>query len=102
MCKGGCGKKFPSPDHRTIHVCRKCQEKIDTAVYERRKQTEFERRQNAKKTLVRCLGWCNGTFLSSDPRKIRFCNDCRRKKDNAYRSLSKIETNAIREVDIVF
>lgn len=44
-----------------------------------------------------CLGWCNKTFLSPDKKKIRFCDECRRKRERAG-SLSKRETTSCHSI----
>lgn len=44
--------------------------------------------------VINCLGWCNKTFLSSDPINTRFCQKCKDKRNS--NSLSKIETQESR------
>lgn len=41
--------------------------------------------------MVNCLGWCDKKFLSRDPVNIRFCKQCRVKKDALEHGYTKTE-----------
>lgn len=45
---------------------------------------------------TKCLGWCGETFRSPDKAAIRFCPKCRKRRENAYGTISKVEMRSIR------
>lgn len=44
---------------------------------------------------VNCLGWCGGKFMSPDKLRVRFCAKCRRTRDHASATASRMELMAI-------
>ena len=42
---------------------------------------------------VDCLGWCHKKIVTDDPAHIRYCNKCRRIKENAEVHMSRIAKN---------
>ena len=44
--------------------------------------------------IVKCLGWCGGTFYSEEPSAIRFCKKCKILRDNS--KLSKWDKHTLK------
>lgn len=44
-------------------------------------------KEEDKKFVVKCLGWCEKEF-KSESKFLRFCPKCKEKKENIYRSNS--------------
>lgn len=43
--------------------------------------TSEEHGEVMKGKKVKCLGWCGGTLVSNDP-GVRYCKQCRKKRDH--------------------
>jgi hypothetical protein len=61
-------KKRPRPRQEAIYV-------------EIKKSNAEVEARNSNPGKVMCLGWCNKMFHSTNKTYVRFCEKCRRKKD---------------------
>ncbi len=47
---------------------------------------------NAVAGEVKCLGWCEGTFVSPDKARIRYCKRCAAEKERLEKGMPRIRS----------